>query len=441
MRMLVGWPRRKPYVAAYCSMKAPSAIESGERVLGVSGRVGQGAVAPPQPKKSQDESAAVTRSRDMGGERIASRCPSGSATIDRVRALALFLALPLLSACGSKTPLRVGDRGEPRGDASVDATTDATTDGSLDARTDSVPFVDVGADACAPVVVASTVSPTVIVLIDQSGSMAVPVSSGLTRWTLLREALVGGEGLVTRLQRRVRFGVAFYTARSEFGEDGGPPIGPCPDMTAVPPTLDNLAAIRDTYDRLAPIEDTPTGDAIDAAREALSPLFRPDLGPTIFVLATDGEPDTCAELDPSNGQDEAVAATRRTFDAGIRTFVVSLGEGDVSRRHLTDMANAGLGTSDAAFWEASDIGGLRTALDEIVRTDVACTLTLTQAVEPSLACLGDIRLNGRPLLCDGADGFSIPEPTTLVIAGEACRELSEIPSSRVEARFPCEALR
>ena len=32
----------------------------------------------------------------------------------------------------------------------------------------------------------------------------------------LREVLVGGDGLVTRLESRVRFGVAFYTAQSLF---------------------------------------------------------------------------------------------------------------------------------------------------------------------------------------------------------------------------------
>ncbi len=346
----------------------------------------------------------------------------------------LFL-LVVAAACGSKTPLEVG---EPRlRDGSIDAA-DAASDAPRDAPFD-VPFVDVGPDACAPVTVGSRVTPTVILLIDQSGSMAAPTESGLSRWELLREVVVGGDGLVTRLERRVRFGVAFYTARSDG--DGGPPIGACPDMSVVPPALDNLAPIRDLFFTLDPIEDTPTGDAIDVARDTLAPFFAPELGPTIFVLATDGEPDTCAELDPQNGQDEAVAAARRSFAAGIRTFILSLGEGLVSREHLQNMADAGIGESGATFWEAATADGLRGALDEIVRTDVACTLTLTQAVEPSLACLGDVRLNGRPLLCDGPDGFSVPEPTTMVLSGSACSELSEVPSSRLTAQWPCEALR
>jgi hypothetical protein len=345
----------------------------------------------------------------------------------------LLLGSILVAACGSKTPLRVG---EPSFDAGVDAAPDAPIDSGFD-----VPFVDVGADACAPVIVGSRVTPTVILLIDQSGSMVFETASGLTRWELLREVLVGGDGLVARLESRVRFGVAFYTARSRDGGDGGPPIGACPDITAVPPALDNLEPIRDLFFGLEPIEDTPTGEAIDVARDTLAPFFAPELGPTIFVLATDGEPDTCAELDPQNGQDEAVAAARRTFGASIRTFVLSLGEGLVSREHLQDMANAGVGEVDAPFWEAESADGLRRALDEIVRTDVACTLSLTRAVEPSLACLGDVRLNGRPLLCDGPDGFSLSDPTTLVLSGAACRELSEVPSSRITARWPCEALR
>jgi hypothetical protein len=348
-----------------------------------------------------------------------------------------ILALLSLSACGSKTPLGVGGASADGG--GFDAPIDSSTDAPVDVLPD-VPFFDIGPDACAPVRVQARVTPTVILLIDQSGSMDADVGRGMTRWTLLRDVLVGPDGLVTRLESRVRFGVAFYTARSQFGGDGGPPIGVCPAITAVPPALDNLTPIRDAYFTLAPVEDTPTGDAIDVAHDTLRPFFAPEIGPTIFVLATDGEPDTCAELDPQNGQDEAVAAAGRAFAADIRTFVVSLGEGLVSRRHLMDMAAAGAGTSGAPFWEASDVPGLRSALDDIVRTEVACTLSLSEPVDPSLACLGDVRLNGRPLVCDGADGFFVPDSATLVLSGAACRELSEVPSSRVDALWPCEAL-
>jgi hypothetical protein len=284
----------------------------------------------------------------------------------------------------------------------------------------------------------------VLLLIDQSASMDFPVDAGRTRWTLVRDTLVGSGGLVPALELRVRFGLSLYSARSRDGDDGGPPIGMCPLLTTVPPALDNLAEIRAVYERAVPIEDTPTGDALDETIARFAPFFDEALGPTIVVLATDGEPDTCEQLDPQNGQDDAVAAARRAFEAGIRTFVIGLGEDSVSHRHLQDMANAGAGRSGpelgAIFWEASDTAGLRAALDEIVRTEVACTPVLDRAIVVERACGGEVLLNGRTLPCDDPNGWRAIDPTHIQLVGAACRELTDTRGSTLEARFPCDAL-
>jgi len=359
------------------------------------------------------------------------------------RAIAAWALASCLGAtgCGSKTglglPAEARDSG-PRLDA---AGRDATV--LPDTGTDA-PRLDSGPDACAPVVVALQVTPTVLLLIDQSASMDAPAGGGRTRWTLVRDVLIGSGGLVPGLERRVRFGLSLYSARSRDGDDGGPPIGMCPLLTTVPPALDNLDSIRTVYSSAVPIEDTPTGDAIDETLARFTPFFDETLGPTILVLATDGEPDRCEQLDPQNGQDEAVSAARRAFASGIRTFVINLGEDLVSRRHLQDMANAGLGhrpgEPDAPFWEASSTAGLRSALDAIVRTEVACTPVLTRAIVPERACSGTVTLNGRPLPCDDPDGWRATDPTHLQLLGAACRELTDVPGSTLEARFPCEAL-
>jgi hypothetical protein len=242
----------------------------------------------------------------------------------------------------------------------------------------------------------------------------------------------------------VRFGLSLYSARSALGNEGGPPIGACPLLTTVAPDLGNLAAIRDVYRSAVPIEDTPTGDAIDETLARLSPAFAPDEGPTIFVLATDGEPDRCEELDPQNGQAEAIDAARRAFDTGIRTFVVSLAAGELSLMHLQDMANAGAGRlagdAPAPFWEATDHRSLRAALDEIVRTEVACVLTLGSAIDAERACAGGlVYLNGRALPCDEPHGWRAVDASRIELLGDACAELTAVPSSVVEAFFSCDA--
>ena len=63
-------------------------------------------------------------------------------------------------------------------------------------------------------------------------------------------------------------------------------------------------------------------------------------GPKYIVLATDGEPDTCAVPNPSNGQPEAIAAAPSSFAKGIPLFYISVGT-DVSATLAQAMANAG----------------------------------------------------------------------------------------------------
>ncbi len=348
-----------------------------------------------------------------------------------MRAVAPLALSVALVACGARTGL------------SVDAPAhgmDASLDGGRDA---GAPRLESGSDACPLEAIELRVTPTVIVLVDQSASMDTPTSDGLTRWELLRRSLIGSDGIVTRLDARIRFGLSLYSARSALGNDGGPPIGACPLLTTVSPALDNLDRIRATYADAVPIEDTPTGDAIDETRARLAGSFSPAEGPTIFVLATDGEPDRCEELDPQNGQEEAIDAARRAFDAGVRTFVISLADEELSRRHLQDMANAGAGRlagdAPARFWEARDVRALRTALDDIVRTEVACVLTLGRSVDPERACAGMVLLNDRPLVCDDPDGYRPVDATRIELDGAACEELTEMPDSTVQAFFPCDA--
>lgn len=330
-----------------------------------------------------------------------------------------------LLGCGAKTGLGVPE-GTRKGDGGV-----AGIDASFDAGR---PF-----DACRDLVIEWTVTPTVLLLVDQSGSMEAEIETGQTRWQAVEEALVGGGGLVTRLDSRILFGLALYSARSLDPEMGGPPIGPCPMLTIVPPALDNATPIASTFAMNEPIEDTPTGDAIDAVVDGVLRDTDTRRGPVVIVVATDGEPDTCAQLDPQEGQDEAVAAAANAFASGIRTFIVGVGDTGLSTQHLEDMANAGVGRDPLAppapFWRTNTIGGLRSALDDIVRGELACELILDQPIDRERACSGDVRLNGRPLRCD--EDYRLQAPTRLEILGRACEELNTDPDAVLEIVFPC----
>jgi hypothetical protein len=283
------------------------------------------------------------------------------------------------------------------------------------------------------------VIPTVVVIVDQSGSMVEPFG-GRSRWNALRNALLDDTGLIRELEGSVRFGLTLYTGPDEDGSD----LPACPHLTPVAPAMMNFAAIERMYAAADPGEETPTGDAIDAILGQILSIPDPEPGPTIFVVATDGEPDTCESPNPQEGQGEAIAAVERAYARGIRTYMVSVGS-DVSEDHMQDMANAGLGRDggdpDAAFWVAGDEGGLRTALREIIGGEVSCTLSLEGAIDPSMACDGStVQMTGRttPLEC-GTDWRALDE-THIEILGDACTELLESRGATIDARFPCHTI-
>jgi hypothetical protein len=296
---------------------------------------------------------------------------------------------------------------------------------------------------CARIQVQATpVTPRVIVIVDQSGSMTASFG-GSNRWDALKQSLIGRpDGLIFALQNTVEFGLAMYSARS--GGDGGPPIGECPMITDVPPAPMNYAAIDAVYRPADVIEDTPTGDAIDAVLDRILGVPDPDDDPTIFIVATDGEPDRCEELDPQNGQAEAIAAVERAFGEGIRTYMISVGEGVVSAAHMTDMANAGVGNGpgdpDAPYWVAGDDRGLRDALSTIVGGVLSCDLTLEGTLTIEDACLGTVRLNGRDLPCDDPNGWRAIDETHIQLQGDACDELTADGGSTLTAEFPCDVV-
>ncbi|MDH5672996.1 MAG: VWA domain-containing protein [Myxococcales bacterium] len=290
---------------------------------------------------------------------------------------------------------------------------------------------------------ASRVTPTVILIVDQSSSMSEAFEGDRSRWDVLRDFLLTSpDGLIADLQSQVRFGLALFSAES--GGSNPEPIGECPMVTTVAPSLDNYDAIANIYRNADVIEDTPTGDAIDRIIDDLG-LATPDPdaegNPIVFILATDGEPDRCEELDPQNGQQEAIAATERAYSLGIRTFIISVGAGTVSAEHQQAVANAGLGRgpgdANAEYWVAGDDSSLRAALTNIVGTQLGCEVQLNGSVTGD-ACLGTVTINGKALECGGADGWELSSPRHIRLLGQACQDLKSGEDLLLEVRFPCE---
>lgn len=281
-------------------------------------------------------------------------------------------------------------------------------------------------------VAAGRVTPNVIIVVDQSGSMDEDFGDS-NRWDALRDSLLAEpDGFIFALQDQVIFGLALFSGNDEM----------CPILTTVPSALSNYGPIADVYNDEEIRSETPTGDSLEQLLDEV--LGAPDRNdnPTIFILATDGEPDTCAQPNPQNGQPQALAAVERAYENNIRTYIISVGT-DISESHLTDMANAGLGRSggpDADFWVAGDDAGLRDALGEIIGGALSCTIELDGRIDVAAACDGRVELNGNPLPCNDPDGWTAVDESHIELRGEACDRLTMSMNATLRATFPCDVL-
>ncbi len=297
-------------------------------------------------------------------------------------------------------------------------------------------------DTCAGVQVQlSLLSPLVMLLIDQSGSMSENFG-GQERWDAVEAALVGGSGVVPALEDEVFFGVALYTSNGGFAG------GECPIIRSVTPALNNAGPIADLIGDNGPDGDTPTGESLVAVTDIIKAIPPDPLHPrgaNLIVLATDGEPDTCAEPNPQNGQADSIAGAQYAFSNGVRVVVLSVGR-DVSEPHLQDLANAGAGLpvdgpDDAPFYVADDPAALLASFDEIVQGARGCVFALDGEVEPiEYASYGEVKLNGQVLAWDDPDGWRLLDSSTLELRGAACQTFLSSEEVTLDATFPCGAV-
>ncbi|EYF03029.1 vWA domain-containing protein [Chondromyces apiculatus] len=288
-------------------------------------------------------------------------------------------------------------------------------------------------DNCPSITVSfDKVTPTVMLLIDQSGSMNDDFGGDGNRWEVLYDALMNQQnGVVATLSDEIRFGLALYTSRDGFQG------GTCPRITQVNASLGNYESIRQMYEDANPDDETPTGESIDKTVDYLKTIMAP--GPKMILLATDGMPDTCAEPNPQNGEEESVTAAKRAFDEGIKTVVLSVGP-EVALDHLQDMANAGAGIQNgqgnAAYYQALNQASLIDAFEQIIGGVRACVFTLGGVVTTDDPGQGEVLLDGEPLTYNDPDGWRLNNESEMELVGDACTKIQES-AHELKVTFPC----
>jgi hypothetical protein len=307
-----------------------------------------------------------------------------------------------------------------------------------------------GGNTCQSVTITPTRStPNVMFLVDQSGSMTDPFGGGDNRWEAAHGAI---NSIVSARDSIVRFGLTTYTS------DNGDSNPPCPRLpTQVDFALDNSGTIGNpsVYPPTYPNgdgADTPTGDSIDALVSIIQADPPPAEGPTIIVLATDGEPDSCETPNPNptaGARLEAVTAAGDAHDAGVDVYVLWVGTlTDMDTEdHLQEVANEGVGLAangsqgDAPFWVGSNPQLLGDAFDAIIGANISCDVQMDKRFDDvDKACNeGDVRLNGVPLDCPTEWQVKPGVDDVIELVGSAC-DTFKSGDVTFTAEFPCGAI-
>ncbi len=317
-----------------------------------------------------------------------------------------------------------------------------------------------GGNACQSVQVTPTRSvPNVMFLVDQSGSMDAndfgPMN--LNRWAAAHSAITNIAS--DPLDDIVRFGLTTYTSRDGNANPPCPRLPVAGNPLAASPRVDfgfntggaisNNSIYPSTYPDDAG-EDTPTGDSIDTLVGLIQMTPPPDDGPTIIVVATDGEPDSCEFPDPSNdterdsARQEVVDAAAASHAADIDVFVLWVGElsSMSTRDHLQEVANAGV-DGTGTVWVGDDPASLSNAFQSIVSDSISCDIEIDKPFDDKeKACNdpeSDVRLNGTPLSCPEDWRVKPGVDNIIELVGSAC-DTFKGGAATFTAEFPCGAI-
>jgi hypothetical protein len=293
---------------------------------------------------------------------------------------------------------------------------------------------------------ATRVIPSIQLLVDRSTSMQENFNgvdptperdNGPYKYPVMRDALVGPQGVVTQLDGSVYFGATLFTAEEGI---------PCPELNSTPGRAKNnkdaIAGLLTTFippPSRAAAGFTPTPLAINAVVDDFMRNPPSTDSPPIILLATDGFPNECTTR--ADRTAESVEAAANAFAHGIKLYILAIAfEASGAAQHVQDMANAGQGVQpgqpNATAYSASNPTEMAMAFQTIIRSVQSCDLTLEHEINPAEAPSGTVTLNGTTLM-HGRDWTVDANGLTLHLLGDACTTLKSSPNPVLDAGFPC----
>lgn len=359
-----------------------------------------------------------------------------------MRRLFAFAACLAGLTCGRTELVRlevlpVVDAGRDAGrDAGADAGVDAGRDAGIDAGFDA--GFDAGVDAGKPCLegrfTLAPATPVVMLVIDRSGSMEQPFSSGGdTKWEGLLSSL---RGALPPVNQTMELGLLVYPVSDSQA---------CSSFATanLAPARGQVMQIMRELDTSPPGGGTPTAEALMTASSELRGR-RTASSARAIVLATDGVPNCNGALDPRVNcrcdrprctslecidADRTVDVLKTSADAGVPTYVIGLETfGTALVTDLDRMAVAGgrpLPEGGKRYYAATSADELTRAFVSIRDQVSQCTF-LTSSVPNAT---GSIRVeaNGAVVPFDpgGQSGWNWTDRLNgeLIFRGGACRQV------------------
>ncbi len=292
-----------------------------------------------------------------------------------------------------------------------------------------------GPDASCPAITFTPmpVTPSIQLVLDQSGSMYTNNLGNVTRYRAMRDALVDpAMGVVSTLEAKAYFGSNLYTCDNNNAEK----------FTAVGRALNNATAIRTSVDSLLNVTgaNTPTAAAVNKAVTDFAANPPPAGSPPIIVLATDGEPNSCNQnLSQNQYNQQSVDAAAAAYAAGIPVYVLAISANQTLLNHLQAVANAGQGHQanqpNIPYYPANNAAQLAAAFQTIINGVISCDLKLTSSIDDASAMNGTVTVNGQVLVY-GTD-WVLVGGNIIRLQGAACTMLKGATNPMVNATFPC----
>jgi len=339
-----------------------------------------------------------------------------------------------------------------------------------------------GTNACQSLSIQFTPrAPAVEILVDRASPQFTTATTG--NFFDLRTALLAA---VAQYQSEMRIGFAAYV--------GDRSSGVCAlNDSSVPIASQNAAAIQAAYQSLGPVQPFPSKSEVPASAalpKVISALLADQgAGDKFILFANTGNTDFCDDVNVACPTDAVVGRLQSAFASGVRTVIVGLPTMVPQPAALQSFANAGAGqpvslpagattTADiygqcsaTPSWTADWTAAGRTGTSAIAtyattagtapvyRAGAPSTPDLTSAVKAAFASMrtcgfdlatfqidptklgeGQVSIDGTPLALDPANGWSMPNATTVRLNGQACATWRAPAAANIGFAFPCDAV-